>query len=589
MNTRNLLKRLLSVLFLVSATVLYTFAESPVTITVLETSDLHGMIYPWDYAYDAAFDGGFAKVATVVKQERQTDPQLILLDCGDSVQDNLIQEFRNDKIHPMILAMNSLHYDAWELGNHEFNFEFENLLKNIKASKATVLGANIYKKNGKRFVTPYIIKTVKGIRVGIIGLTAPHIDQWEAANPDHFNGMSFTTPMAELGALLPEVQAKSDVIIVLAHYGKDGEYDTDGMTQVAQKYGSSVTAFLVGHEHESYAKTLDSGTVMIEPGVHGSAVGKVTITLVKDGSTWKKTAVKPELIAITKANITADPDMLTLMKYVDDKSRAIAGTVVGKIGADFLPSLYWNNLPGIPTATVQDTAMIDLINTVQMKETKADVSLAALFDTTSNLTAGDFHKRDGVKIYKYDNTLMAVRITGKQLKAIMEKQAGAFFNTAKSGDVTISFNPDIRLYNYDMFAGVQYDINISKPAGSRIENVLYKGAPLADDQVLILALNNYRYGGLATAGLISKKPQDLVYNSGKAIRDLISDYVSAAGTLMPACDNNWKITGIDLNITGANAIYDAVRAGTIKIPTSADGRTPNISSLNVKDYPDIVK
>src|SRR5574344_324353 len=426
-----------------------SFAQNA-AITILETSDIHGMIAPWDYATDKAFDGGLAKAATVIKQERAKDPSLLLVDCGDSVQDNLIQEFRNDKIHPMIKAMNSLHYDAWELGNHEFNFEFANLQKNIKASKAPVLAANIYMKNGKRFVNPYIIKTVKGVKVGIIGLVAPHINRWEASDPSHFDNMTFTEPVDELGKILPEVQKKADVIIVLAHYGKDGEYDSQGMTKVAEKYGSQAAVYLVGHAHESYATMLDNGCAIIEPGVHVTAIGKVTINMKKENGKWVKDSVIPELIPVAKANVTADPDMIALMSDVDTKSKAIANTVVGKIGADFLPSLWWNGLTGIPTATVQDTAMMDLINTVQRKTTGADVSLAALLDPESNRTKGDFKKRDGVKVYKYDNTLMAVKITGAQLKAIMEKQAGAFFNTAKPGDITISFDPKIRLYNYDM-------------------------------------------------------------------------------------------------------------------------------------------
>lgn len=552
-----------------------------VSITILETSDIHGMLAPWDYASDREYDGGLAKAATVIKQEREKDSQLILLDCGDSMQDNLIQEFRNDKVHPIILAFNKLKYDAWQIGNHEFNFEFENLTKAIKASESTPLAANIYKADGSRFATPYIIKKVKGVNVGIVGFAPTHIPRWEASNPEHFNKMTFVEIGDELGKILSEVKSKCDVIVVLAHYGKDGEYGSEGMMKVAEKYGKDVAAFLIGHGHDTFAKTLDNGSVIAEPGGRCNSLAKVTFDMKNENGKWKLVKANAEIIPIAKNNIAADKEMLSLLSYVDTKSKQIANTVVGKVGADFLPSVWWNDLQGIPTAVIQDTAMIDLINIVQMKETKADVSLAALFDPTSNLTKGDFKKRDGVKVYKYDNTLMAVKITGKQLKTIMERQAGDFFNTAQKGDVTISFNPEIRLYNYDMFAGVTYDIDISKPAGKRIVNVMYKGAPLKDDQKLVLALNNYRYGGLSSSGLISDKSEDLVYNSGKAIRDLISNYVSQQGTIMPKCDNNWKIIGINIDKAKAEKIYQKVRSGEIKIPTSEDGRTPNVKSLNI--------
>jgi hypothetical protein len=139
------------------------------------------------------------------------------------------------------------------------------------------------------------------------------------------------------------------------------------------------------------------------------------------------------------------------------------------------------------------------------------------------------------------------------------------------------------MYNYDMFQGVMYDIDISKPVGKRICNVMYKGKPLSDTQVLVLALNNYRYGGLASSSMISNKSEDLVYNSGLAIRDLISDYVVKKGTIMPVCDNNWKIIGADLSDRDAQRIYALVQKGVIQLPTSSDGRTPNIESLNADD------
>ena len=257
------------------------------------------------------------------------------------------------------------------------------------------------------------------------------------------------------------------------------------------------------------------------------------------------------------------------------------------VAADFLPSLEWNDLPGIPTAQVQDTALVDLINEVQMYYTGADVSLAALFDAASDLKQGDYKKKDAVNVYKYDNTLMAVKVTGAQLKAIMEEHAGNYFNQYVPGDVTISFNPDMRMYNYDMFAGVNYEIDISQPAGQRIVNVTYQGEPLADDQELVLALNNYRYGGLVTAGLLD--PAGLVFDSTidladtPAVRDLISVYAQEKGELVPNCDNNWRIVGADLDDPDAQTIYQMVRDGIIAIPTSEDGRTPNVASLNAND------
>ncbi|MCR5219051.1 5'-nucleotidase C-terminal domain-containing protein [Treponema sp.] len=556
-----------------------------VTLTMLETSDIHGAINPYDYATDSETDNGLAKVASVIKAEREKDPDLLLFEAGDSLQDNLIQEFRFEKTNPMINAINALNYDAVVLGNHEFNFEFESLLKEIKQFKAPVLAANIYKEDKSRFVKAYTVCEVKGVKVGVIGVTAPHVPIWEASAPEHYNNMTFTSPMEEVGKVLNEIQDKADVFVVVAHYGLKGEFNEKGIGEVAEKYGKEIPVFFIGHAHDAVNQTASNGALILEPGAKGAYLAKVTMELDNSSGSWKVLSKKGELLPVKGANVTADPLILKLNKGTHKKSLKIAGKAVGKIKENFLPSLWWNGLEGIPTAAVQDTAMMDLINKVQMENAtlngqKADVSMAALFEAYSNLEKGKFLKRDGVKIYKYDNTLFAVRVTGKQLKAIMEKQAGRFFNTFREGDVTISFNENMRLYLYDMFAGVDYEIDISKPEGSRIQNVMFKGQPLADDQSLILALNNYRFGNLKSEGMFGKDPE--YRDTSLAVRDMISDYVAKNSPLAPECDNNWKITGCNF-APEAEKIYELVRNGTISIPSSANGRTPNVKALNVND------
>lgn len=578
---RNLVKSIFALSFAALASL--AFAQQKATVTILETSDIHGAIAPWDYATDSAADNGLAKVATVVKQERAKDPNLLLVDCGDNLQDNLIEEFRNQKITPMVGAMNLMKYDVHILGNHEFNFEFENLEKTIKTYKAPTVVANIYQtKNDKRWLKPYVIKKVNGVKIAIIGLLAPHIDTWEAASPDHFRGLRFTQPIDELDKVLKEVEGKADAIVVVSHYGPDGEYGSVGMNPIAEKYGDKVAVFLIGHAHAVINSKASNGSLVLEPGSKGIDIAKATLNFEKQNGKWVLTDKSGELLKVKGAEVEPDKEIMDYDAPTHEASRKLANEVVGKVGADFLPSLWWNGITDIPTAVVQDTAMMDLINNVQMKNASADVSMAALFDATSNLTKGDFRKRDGVKVYKFDNTLFGVKVTGKQLKAVMEAQAGNFFNQYKAGDVTISFNPNMRLYLYDMFQGVNYDIDISEPAGSRIKNVTFKGEPLKDDQVLVLAVNNYRYGVLVKNGLISGKPEDVVFESKNAVRDMISDYVKEQGTIMPDCDNNWKITGTNFP-PESEKIWQMLRDGKLHVEGSADGRTPNIKAINVKD------
>ena len=547
--------------------------EEGKTITILQTSDLHGMVNPFDYASNKENKTSMAHAAAIIKAEREADPDLLLLDTGDTTQANYIQSFLDEEPHPMIEAMNYLEYDAWTLGNHEFNFDFKYTTKEIEEFQGVTLGGNFYKADGTRWIDAYQIFEVDGVKVAVFGVDAPHIPQWEKSDPGHYDNMKITNPDEETGKILDELEGKADVIIGSIHYGLDGEYGVAGCREIAETYGDRMDALFIGHAHATVNETI-GGIPVLEPGSNGEFVSKVTLTLKADGDGWAVDKAEGELIDC--AEVTPDPEFLAEFKDLHEKSLELASREVGAVGKTFIDPLEF--LPGIPSAVLEDDAVTDLVNKVQMERAGADVSLAALFDATSNLQAGPFLHRDSVKIYKYDNTLYGVKVTGKQMKAIMEEKAGNFFNQYQPGDVTISFNPNIRLYNYDMFAGLDYEIDISKPAGSRIQNVVYKGQPLKDTDTMILALNNYRYGGLVSAGLINEA--DVVYEGG-AVRDMITEYVeSLDGPLMPEVDNNWKIVGADLDDPQKDLIYEKVRSGEIAIPTSEDGRTPNIASLN---------
>lgn len=551
-------------------------------ITILGTSDLHGRIYPWDYASDKEDAGvGYAKVASVVKEVRAKNPNTIVVDAGDTIQDNSIELFQKDAKNPMIEAMNTIGYDSWTLGNHEFNFGLDILGKVIKQSNATVLAANIYKQDGTRFVAPYKIVEKDGVKVALIGMIAPYVPRWEASTPEHFKGLKFTDPIAETKKVIEELKGKADVLVGVMHIGKDAEYDGAGVEAIA-KANPELAAVVCGHAHSDIAGDLVNGVLIVEPSSNGKKVSKIDLTLEKQGDKWTVTDKKNENIETAKYE--ADKDMLAKFKYVHDKSQANANEIVGKVGEDFIKGT--EILPGIPKIQVEDTALIDLINKVQMVNAKTDISSAAAFKTDINLLKGDFKKKDAVNIYKYDNTLIGAKITGKQLKNYMEWSA-KYFNQYKEGDLTVSFNPDIRAYNYDMFAGVNYTIDISKPVGQRIKDLTFKGKPVTDDMSFTIAMNNYRFGGLVSDGILSADSKiydsyELMGDNGR-IRDLIGKYISEIGEVKPECDNNWKLVGYNFDQPQKDLVYDMVKAGAIKLPTSQDGRTPNVRALNVND------
>lgn len=562
------------------------------TVTILGTSDMHGRIFPWEYATGTADDdAGYSLIQTLVKQEKEKNPNTILIDNGDTLQDNMAEIFNNDPVHPMIDVMNYMGYDVWNLGNHEFNFGMDFLNKNIAAFKGSTLAANIYKEDGTRFVNGYKIIEKDGVRIAIVGLIAPHIPTWEAATPEHFMGLTFTDPVEEAKKVVKELEGKYDVLIGTFHLGDTPEKGaTDGAKAVADAV-PAFNAIICGHAHSQFDNIESTSKVkLIEPGRYGAALAKIDVKVEKSSDGWKVVEVTTKNL-LTKG-ITADQDLTTKFKTVDDKSLAEANKVVGEVTADFIKKVDYITdgvkITTMPTAQMEDNAVIDLINDVQTYYSKADISTAAFFKNDANLKAGSFMKKDVANIYMYDNTLMAVNITGKNLKAYMEWSA-SYYNQFKDGDLTISFNPSVRGYNYDMFSGIEYQIDVSKPAGSKIVNATIKGQPIDDEKSYKMAVNNYRFGTLLTNKWITDadKCYDSLAELGDAgrIRDLIVKYVQEvkAGKLSPNIDNNWKLVGYNFDAE-LKALADAkLKSNEIKIPTSFDGRTLNVKPVTKYD------
>ena len=561
------------------------------TIRVAATSDVHGRIYPYDYAIDGKDDdAGLAKVSTVVNSLRAENPNMILMDDGDTVQDNSSELFNDLEVHPMVEAMNSIGYDIWTLGNHEFNFEKEFIERNISNFNGTVLSANIKnKKDGSNYVNPYQIFNVNGARVAVIGVIPPYVPMWESSSPSHFKGLEFNEILESVQETVKELDGQYDILVGSFHMGREDEYGGAGIYDLANKVPEFDVIF-GGHEHAKYVENINN-TPIVEPGFAGWAVSKADIHVKKEEGKWVVKGIDVENIQ-TKT-IEADQKILDEFKYVDDQAKSVANTVIGEVSETFItrPDFITgeDKVTTMPTAQLQPNAVIDLINDVQLKYAGADVSSAAFFKAEANLKAGNFHNKDVANIYKYANTLVGVNMTGENLLKFMEWSM-SYYNTWNEGDVTISFNEDVRGYNYDMFAGVNYKVDLSKDAGNRVVDPTINGEAIDPAKIYKVAVNNYRFGTLTKNGWV--KPEDKYYDSYEAmqdagrIRDLIIKYTKEEknGKLDPIVHNNWEIIGVKLDYPERDAIYEMIREGKIVIPRSADGRTVNVKSINLKDY-----
>jgi 2',3'-cyclic-nucleotide 2'-phosphodiesterase (5'-nucleotidase family) len=544
-------------------------------ITIIGTSDVHGNIWGYSYENNKETKDGLARVYTYVQQVRAANPNTILVDAGDSIQGTIMTDdiySKSNANHPVIAAMNAMGYDAWTLGNHEFNFGLDNLKTVISQAKFPVLAANItYKDTGKLFTgAAYTIVERSGVKVAIIGVDTPNIPTWDSAK---VSALSFA-PMADaVKSCIKEIGDKADVIMVSAHAGLTGEFADQNNADAAQAIldaNPEVDVLQVGHYHTTVAQK--AGKVVIG-GVKNNAVEVARFDLTLDANN-QITDSSVSTVSMADYEPSTVIRSLAAVKTAQDKTiNYVNKNVLGTSAAKFQPA---NEIKGIPAGKLQDTAVMDLINTVQLKNSGADVSAAALFADTSDIPAGQLTYANIFNIYKFTNVLYKIKVTGAQLKAYMEWSA-ACYNQWKPGDVSISFNKDKPGYLYDMFAGVNYEIDLSQPAGSRIKNVTFKGKPLTDDQTLTLAVNDYRFSsGLKKAGIVPADTQKL-WESSESIRDMLVRYLKQNSPIKPVVDNNWKIVGVDLQTSNPDRakLVALVNRGLIAVPYN--------TSLNLND------
>ncbi|MHC1692884.1 MAG: bifunctional UDP-sugar hydrolase/5'-nucleotidase [Sphaerochaetaceae bacterium] len=547
-------------------------AKGPQTITIIGTTDLHGNV--WGFSYEdnkETANNGMARVYSYVKEVRETNANVILVDNGDTIQGNILTDDLYNKRpgkHPVIEAMNFMRYDAMSLGNHEFNFG-EALVSRIQGlADFPILAANMSRIDGTLGAVPYAIVVRNGVRVGIIGLTNPNVPRWDGEKADPF---TFAAVGPACRKVVDVIKDKVDVIVVLAHVGLVPEYDEDGGSDGAQKILElcpEVDVILVGHAH-IVTKEKIGGTVVGGGRNLGRDVVRFDLSLDEN-----RRIVDSKVEVIDMAKYTPSEELRSI-PFVVEAHQATrdfitggapsadgtpSGGIFGVASVDFQPT---NEIKGIPEGKLRDTAVMDLINSVQLMNSGADVSAAALFSDTSNIKAGNINYGTIFGIYKYDNTLYRVEVTGAELKKYMEWSASCY-NQWVPGDMSISFNPEKPGYLYDMFAGVDYGIDLSKPAGQRIVNVMYKGKPLQDDTRLKLAVNNYRYSSaLKSQKLVAGKRE---WESAKSIRDMLVEYIKSQGTLIPQVDDNWRIVGVDLSSVYRDEVVGKVNRGELEVP-----------------------
>lgn len=491
-------------------------------IRILFTSDVHGAVTGRSYVDDSPVPGGFARLATLIAELR--DERTILLDGGDTIEGSPLSSYhvrhRIGEVFPATRAMAAIGYDYELLGNHDFNFGREVFERHLELCGAEGLTGNAHA-DGTPLAPPYVIREIAGLRVALVGATTSAIPRWE--QPDNIEGMEFADALGHARSAVSEARAKGDAdLVVVAYHGGfecDPETDEplcddDGENQAWRMLREieGIDVLLTGHQHRSMcgiALGPDGREVAyVQPGSKGAQLACVDID-VEDRSAL------PVLIEV---DAEADADVLDLVAEEDEVCQTWLDQPLGSSLVDLTVD---DDLAG----EVEKSQLVTFLNLVQLEATGAELSATAIFPGATGF-AREITMRDLVSTYRFANTLAVKRVTGAQLRSYLERCAEYFALDGEGAIVRAPGWADPPAdFNYDMVDGIDYTIDLTRPAGERIVSLTRAGRPVEDDDSFTLAVNSYRAAGgggfpmIAEAPTVSENLTDMV--------ELIANYILA--------------------------------------------------------------
>ena len=521
-----------------------SFVPDRVQITILSTTDLHGNIDPIDYYTNKPDNRGLAKIATLIKRARRENPNSLLIDSGDTIQGTPLESFHNRKNNappdPMMLVMNSLNYDAMTVGNHEYNFGLKVLEKARAEANFPWLSANTYDSAKQQpHYKPYIVKEIAGVKIGILGLTTPGIPNWD--NPPNYAGLEFHEPVSEARKWVAVLRdnEKVDVVVIAMHMGLGEDLRTGEVSpgQVAHENEAiaiaqevpGVDVIFMGHTHREVPSLYINGVLLTQANYWGKNLARADLYLQKNANGGWRVYAKSARTLPVDDRVEPDPDAVKIAQPYDKETQAWLARTIGQSAEELTAK----------DARFRDTAILDLIQKVQLEAGKADVSMVASFNSEARIAKGPVSVRDIAGLYVYENTLVVLEVTGQQLKDALEHSAKYFKAYVPGKPASDLVDEKIPAYNFDIAEGVTYDLDISKPIGERIQNLRFRGQPLSPTRKLRLATNNYRVNG--GGGYTMYKNAPVVYRSSEEIREMIIDWVERNKTVPVKPNNNWRL------------------------------------------------
>ena len=532
-----------------------------IELRFIETSDVHGCFFPYDFINRRPLPGTLARAAHYIDSLRQHyGDKLFLLENGDILQGQPTCYYAN-YVHPELSnvaakVVNYLQYDAQTFGNHDVETGHAVYDKWISEVRCPVLGANIINtQTGLPYVLPYATFDREGIRIAVIGMLTPAIPFW--LHESLWQGMHFEEMVrcARRWVDVVKKKEKADVIVGLFHSGREGgittaDYEEDATLRVAREVPGFDIIFY-GHDHTIHHDTIENvegnKVLCLNPSAHAHYVADARLTLTLQGGKVVDKKAEGRLVNIEEMPVHQpfmerfQSDIDSVRAYVDRKI-GVSDTTISSRDAYFGPA-----------------AFTDFVHDLQMRITGADISINAPLVFDAQIKKGDIHVSDMFNLYKYENQIYMLRMTGEEVRRHLEMSYDLWVNTMTSPDDHImqiseyNFN-DMQRYgfrnlafNFDSAAGIDYEVDVTKPDGSKVRILqMSNGQPFDPERTYNVVMNSYRGNGggeLLTKGAGIKREElakRIIYQSPRDQRYYLMQEIEKMGYLHPRAHTNWR-------------------------------------------------
>jgi 2',3'-cyclic-nucleotide 2'-phosphodiesterase (5'-nucleotidase family) len=518
-------------------TLLSASLQDTAHVVVVATTDVHGHATDWDYVTNQPSSGGLTRVATIVDSLRAIYPgQVVLVDAGDLIQGDPFATYfarvAPRDPNPVIEAMNLIGYDVATPGNHDFDWGVRLMRQAVTGAAFAYVSGNLHTLPvDSLLLQPYVVLNRQGVKIGITGFTTPGTAVW---NRDQLQGKVRVDRISgAAGRVLKSLRRESDLVVALVHSGfaGSGSYDTAGVgveNEAASLAGLPYRPDLVvvGHSHREMRDSVLGGVHFVQPRPFGGSVSVTHADLVREDGRWRPVRIRGELISTARTVPSGRlvqrlaPAHEAVLQWAD----VALGEATGSMRA--------------ASARLEPTPILNFVNAVQLKRTGADLSAASVFDLRAGFDSGTIRMRQLVALYPFDNTLRVVRISGAQLKEYLEHSV-RYYRTDAVGRVSI--NDSVPGYDYDIVAGVRYDVDLRRTLGDRIRNLSFRRRPVSRTASFTLAVNSHRQTGAGGYAMLRGVP--VVYDKGENIRDLLIEEIRSRKVIDPAdySISEWRI------------------------------------------------